>query len=80
MAYALAGQLYRHVATGGTYIVLFIGKMQTKHWLDGEPDTREAGDLLSVDMEPVVVYYSVKDGSVWVRPQKEFEDGRFEHQ
>jgi hypothetical protein len=28
------------------------------------------------DLTPVVVYRSV-DGSVWVRPEAEFDDGRF---
>lgn len=30
------------------------------------------------DMQPMVVYRSELDGSLWVRPEDEFEDGRFE--
>lgn len=32
---------------------------------------------LESDMTPVVIYESLHDGCVWVRPTEEFEDGRF---
>jgi hypothetical protein len=32
---------------------------------------------IEADLMPVIVYQSEKDGSVWVRPIDEFEDGRF---
>lgn len=54
---------WRHVKTGGTYVELFRGKMQAKG---------------AFDMQPVVVYRSEADGSVWTRLESEFEDGRFE--
>lgn len=36
-----------------------------------------AEGLLEVDKTPVVVYKSLTDGQVWVRPSTEFFDGRF---
>ena len=32
---------------------------------------------IEADLSPVVIYRSDKDGTVWVRPIDEFEDGRF---
>lgn len=56
---------WRHLKRGLTYIELARGTMQ-------------ASDDGCLDMQPVVVYRSEKDGSIWCRPQDEFEDGRFE--
>lgn len=55
---------YRHVKRGGTYTVMGLVTMQ----VDGSP----------LDMTKAVVYESQADGSMWVRPLAEFEDGRFE--
>lgn len=34
--------------------------------------------LLEWSLQPVVIYRAVKDGTRWVRPAREFCDGRFE--
>ncbi len=34
--------------------------------------------LLEATLDPVVIYRSMKDGTRWVRPAREFCDGRFE--
>ena len=55
---------YRHLKRGGTYVVIAGGEVQSsKPILEGDK---------------VVVYQSEKDGSIWVRPVEEFNDGRFE--
>jgi len=52
----------RHKKRGTTYDVIATGRLQVD------------GDL---DMEKVTVYRG-EDGQVWVRPEYEFYDGRFE--
>ncbi len=57
--------LYRHKGRRTTYRVLHENAgMQCK--------------VPALDNEPMVVYQSIGDGSVWVRPVAEFYDGRFE--
>ena len=65
-----AARRVRHKKRGTEYEVLGVGKMQTEKWL--------GDDLCPADMERVVVYRSLDDGALWVRPPHEFEDGRFE--
>lgn len=64
---------YRHKKRGTEYELLGFGKMQAERWVEWSN-----GETDSVDMREVAVYRSVDDGSMWVRPREEFEDGRFE--
>ncbi|MFD1945030.1 Lar family restriction alleviation protein [Paradevosia shaoguanensis] len=76
---------HRHKKSGGEYVLLGIGKMQAKHWVDKKPSIdalmKEPPASVpppSVDMHPVAIYQSTDDGSFWARPIEEWEDGRFE--
>lgn len=62
---------HRHVKRGSEYQLLGMGKMQAKDWRAGGKAL-----LYPVDMTAVAIYQA-KDGSLWVRPREEFEDGRF---
>lgn len=58
------GDHYRHKKRGTTYIVTCIAPFQCENE--------------EFDDAPVVIYRDLKSGNVWVRPLKEFVDGRFE--
>ncbi|NSZ73912.1 DUF1653 domain-containing protein [Agrobacterium tumefaciens] len=62
---------HRHKNRGTEYELLGVGKMQAEKWF--EYDTGA-----SADMREVAIYRSINDGSLWVRPKEDFEDGRFE--
>lgn len=55
---------FRHIKTGGLYMMVGHGRIQAEEPL--------------LDMEPVTIYRSAKDGSLWARHPDEFNDGRFE--
>ena len=66
---------WRHKKTGQDYIIVGVGRMQTKKWTTRVGTFTDIQDLF-VDMEEVVIYSDYK--TFWVRPLDEFLDGRFE--
>jgi hypothetical protein len=64
---------HRHKKRGSEYVLIGFGKMQADNWFEKLSDTNSG----AIDMREVAIYRSVDDGSLWVRPREEFEDGRF---
>lgn len=70
---ALFRPTHKHVKRGGEYVLIGFGKMQAEDWV-----TEHGRDgCRLVDMLEVAIYRCVEDGTLWVRPKEEFNDGRF---
>jgi len=72
------GARYKHVKRGTYYVLLGRAGMQIS-WPVMLPIAGKivnAGDHL--ETKSFVVYRSEKDDALWVRPESEFLDGRFE--
>lgn len=54
------GEVWQHYKTKGEYTILGIGQLQVK--------------IADLDMKECVIYKSLSDGKVWVRPLTDFTE------
>lgn len=70
---------YRHKKRGTIYSVLFAGYFQSSDLFERDiDDTWLVNTYKPLDSVEVIIYQSIDDKKVWVRPKDEFFDGRFE--
>lgn len=68
---------HRHVKSGGEYMLLGSGRMQSGMWFEQKDgDIDRPSSLEPIDMHLVAIYRGA-DGNLWARPREEFDDGRF---
>lgn len=66
----MTGSRWKHLKRGSVYEVVGLARMQIGTGVDGDT----AGTL---ERRSFVVYRSISDDTLWVRPESEFKDGRF---
>lgn len=72
-------RLFRHVERGSTYAMLGRTKMQIAERSVITNGGHSLGSAIAAALEKAsfIVYRAEADGTLWVRPETEFFDGRF---